>query len=320
MNPLKVALPLGSGDCHWVCTKLKALSRYHGGRPIHAYVYDSPQFVGAEYLDLAPQVARTIPSPDALYALSQDLPENYRSPRWATLEGSAGWRGFDYVLCANGHLECGHPLSTYLPELETEYRYELKISRADRAYARSLAGKNPVLLYPSGVGPNYGFHRDSWTAAHWAEVIGRLNALGIVPVLVGADSEADRTYRTLVIAAARRLGVECTDLVGQTTLAQVFAVIEKARAWCGLNSGLGIVAAMRKTPTVMLWGDARYPIPGTPAEIMHPNMQRSWLNEDQLETYRTLSYGSPELCPEAVVEKMVEVMRAPVKARKLVPA
>lgn len=320
MKPLRVSLPLGIGDCHWVCTKLAGLSELHGNRPIHAYVNKLPYKNGSVgFLEIVPQVAKAIESSEALYALNVDLPENYRSHRWSTLDGCADWKGFDYVFCANGHLECGKPLSTFLPELETEYSYPLRISRADRAYARSLTGANPVVLYPSGIGPNRGFHRNTWTTIHWASVVARLNARGIVPVLVGADSPDDRDYRDEVMRVVHMAEAECVDLVGQTTIPQVLALIERARVWCGLNSGLGIIAAMRKIPTVMLWADSRYPMPGTPAELMHPNMQRSWLLGDQLETYRTLSYGSPELTPENVAEKMVEVMRSP-KVRKMVAA
>lgn len=306
-EPLRVALPLGIGDCHWVCTKLRALSALHGGRPIHAHVNRSPDHASVGFLKLCPQVAEAIESDVAIYHMNEDLGEHYKSERWSSLEGSAGWRGFDYVLQPNGHLESGKSLASWMPELATEFSYQLNIPEADRAYARALAPAGSVLLYPSGTGANRGFHRNTWTVRHWTQVIERLNREGVVPVLVGAASKDDVAYQKLLVAAARR--TEFVDTIAKTNIPQVLAMIEDASVWCGLNSGLGIVSAMRYTPTLMLWADARFPIRGSATYTMHPDMQRSWLCEDQLGRYRTLSYGSRELTPRSVVETILAIRR-----------
>lgn len=308
LEPLRVALPLGIGDTMWVCMKLRALSKMHGGRPIHAYVNKSPDHASVGFLKLCPQIAEAIESDLAIYHLHEDLDENYKSEKWSDLERCAGWRGFDYVLIANGHLESGKPLSTWLPELETEYSFPLIIPDEDRAYARALAPEGSVLLYPSGVGANRGFHRNTWKVQDWAAVIGLLNQHGIVPVLVGAKSKSDVAYQRELVRACRR--TTFVDTIAQTNIPQVLAMIEDAGVWCGLNSGLGIVSAMRQTPTLMLWADSRFPIAGASTYTMHPDMQRSWLNEQQLATYRTLSYGSPELRPRKVVETILQIRRA----------
>lgn len=307
LDPLRVCMPMGIGDCHWTCTKLRALSAMHGGRPIHAYVNTGPDHRSVGYLDLVSFVHASFTSERALYLLT-DLPAHYKDARWSTLAGAARWREFDYMLIANGHLESGKPLSSWLPELETEYSYPLDISEGDREYARLLAAPGSVLLYPSGVSANRGFHRNTWSVYDWTEVIERLNAEGIEPILVGAKSENDLAYQQKLLPALK--GTRFDDTIGLTNIPQVLAMIEDAGVWCGLNSGLGIISAMRYTPTVMLWADARYPIRGSSTYTMHPAMQRSWLREDQLATYRTLSYGSPALTPQAVVENILDVRRA----------
>jgi hypothetical protein len=306
-DAVNVVMPLGIGDCHWVCTKLRALSAFHGGKPIHAYINKSPDHASVGYLQLVPFIEKATQTEAALYHVHEELDEPYKSAKWSTLKGSAGWNGFDYILVPNGHLESGKPLSTWMPELATEFSYDLAIPQAERDYARSLAAPGSVLLYPSGTGANLGFHRNTWTTKHWAEVIERLNAEGIVPVLVGAKSKADLAYQRFLKRACSH--VEYVDTIGLTNIPQVLAMIEDAAVWCGLNSGLGIVSAMRYTPTLMLWADARYPIRHSSTYTMHPNMQRSWLSPDQLETYRTLSYGSPDLTPETVVRTIMEIRR-----------
>jgi len=306
-EPLHVALPLGIGDCHWVCTKLRALSARHGGREVWAHVNRSPWHASVGYLDLVPAVARAVEDTGAPWNLGRDLAPSHRDPRWSELDGCRGWKGFDYVLVANGHLESGGSLESWLPDLETDFSYPLLIPEAARARTRDLAPAGGVLVYLSGTMPNRGFHNDTWTAEMWVQVVELLNAAGVVPTLVGAPTPDDLAYRDGF--AARALGrARFVDRVGQTSIPEICALIEQAGAWVGLNSGLGIVAAMRGVPTVMLWSDSNYPIAGA-AEPLHTAMSHSWLRLEQLARYRTLSLGSPGLVPTRVAACTLEVLR-----------
>lgn len=311
-EPLKVALPLGIGDVHWAATKFRALSEHHGGRPIHAYINKSRNHATIGYLEILPTVAKAELSERAPFAISKELPPHHRFPRWSSLKGSAGWQGFDYVLVANGHLERGLLLDTYLPELgpdSTDWSYSLNISSEDRLRAEHLVGsdRKPVLLYLSGMGPNVGFHNHKWRVEDWVAVVVLLNAAGIVPMLVGADTKDDLEYMQWFVRVAG--GSHFRNAVGQTTIPQYCALIEQAACWVGLNSGGGIVSAMRGTPTVMLWSDSKFPIIGCEENALHTNMKTSWLHQSQLSVYRALSLGAPDLTPRNLVAATLEVMR-----------
>ena len=305
-SELRVALPLGVGDVHWVCQKLSGL-REAAGRPIRAFVNVSRWHDSVEYLKLVPFVDQADRSEDAPFMLVDELPPHHGDARWSTLEGCRGWRGFDYVLQANGHLERGDRIETWLPELPTMYSYPLNIPEEERQKARVLVPDRATLLYFSGIGPNLGFHGCRFTPAHWTEIIGRLNSEGIVPTIVGAPTIQDREYRSTVLEVVDRAGFEVHDVVGKTTLPMICDIIQRASVWMGLNCGLGIVSAMQGTPTVMFWGDSRFRL--TPLTL-HTNMRRSWLHESQLETYRTLSYGDPEFTPALAVQYLKEVYRS----------
>jgi ADP-heptose:LPS heptosyltransferase len=293
-----------------VATKLKALGALTG-RPIHAYVNESPDHHSVQFLQLLPQVAEARMSKAAVYDIHREMMGGPRNHRWSSLAGCRSWkREFDYLLVANGHLESGQPLATWLPELETEYQYALKIPETAREYARQVVSQLPgmrrmVLLYPSGVAANLGFHRNTWTQEHWVEVVLLLNAGGIKPVFVGANSTNDLNYWRPLKALLAEGRLRFVDTVGQTDVARDRALIELADGWMGLNSGGGIVSAMRGTPTVMFWADTTYPIKG--AVGLTPLMQRSWLTEKQCETYRTLSYGSSHLTPSAAIAALEEI-------------
>ena len=285
----------------------RALSARHGDRPDPGHVNRSPWHASVGYLELVPAVARAVEDARAPRDIGRELPPSHRDPRWSDLDGCRGWNGFDYVLVANGHLENGAPLASWLPELDTDFCYPLRIPDAARARARSLAPPGGVLVYLSGVMPNRGFHNDTWTVEMWVQVVQLLNSAGVVPTLVGAAAPDDRTYRD--VFAARAGGhARYVDRVGQTSIAEVCALLEDAGAWVGLNSGLGIVSAMRGVPTVMLWSDSEHPIAGA-VEPLHTAMRRSWLQPVQCRRYRTLSFGSPELTPTRVVARTLEVLR-----------
>lgn len=316
LDPIRVALPLGIGDAMWSCMKLEALSEYHGGRPVHAFINSSPNHATVGYLKIVPFIALAEHAVSAPNAIAQQLPPHHRFPRWSTLKGSADWNGYDYVLVANGHLERGQHISTYLPELNaalgrdaTDYSYEHRIDQADRDYAASF-GRKPVLLYMSGVGPNQGFHNGTWRVEDWADTAHLLLAEGLTPVTVGANTADDKAQRDLV---ARKMGAawdRVVDTVAITNIPQYVAMIEDAAVWIGLNSGGGIVASMRRTPTVMFWSDSAERVYGVhPDNVLNTKMKTGYLAPWQLETYRTLSFGSAELTPRNAVARALEVMR-----------
>jgi ADP-heptose:LPS heptosyltransferase len=257
---------------------------------------------------MVPFIDQAIQSSEAPYDVWQDMPPNHRDPKWSTLDACRGWRGLDYVLVANGHLERGERIETFLPEIPTDFTYPLNIPDTAREKARLWTGS--VLLYLSGEGPNWGFHRNTWSVDNWVQVIYELNKQGITPVLVGANTTDDLRYRDQVKAAA--WSAKYADLVGTTSIPEYVALIEAASCWIGLNSGGGIVSAMLGTPTVMMWSDSRYPHVPDPSNYtvpLHENMRTSWLAPEQLKTYRTLSYGSPQLTPENVIQAALEVAR-----------
>jgi hypothetical protein len=304
-------MALGVGDTAWACTKLRALSELHDGRPIWAYVNRSQNHATVGFLELVQALARAGYSDRAPYNIWGQLPPNHRDPRWSTLDGCRGWEDFDYVLVPNGHLERGESLETWLPELRTEFDIPLNIPAAALETAELLAGERPVLVYPSGIGPNAGFHLNTWRVEDWQTTIRLLvQALHRPVTLVGANTPDDLGYRDLLLADGT-LTDHVVDLVGQTSLAEYCAVIESAAVWVGLNSGGGIVSAMRHVPTVMLWSDSASPVPGVhPNNVLHTNMKTSFLAPWQLDSYRTLSFGSADLTAQNVVDKVLQVIRS----------
>jgi hypothetical protein len=310
-QPLRVSLPLGIGDCHWACQKLRALGELEG-RPVHAYVNESPSHASVGFLELVPFIQKAICSPLSVYDVWNEMPPNHRDPRWSDRATARNWGSFDYVVVANGHLERGERIETFFPDVGTDYTYDLNIKDEDRQYVRNRWGVDRTLLYLSGAGPNWGFHRNWWKPEHWVEVVSMINGQGEIPLLVGANTFDDCRYFEIVEEKLKAAGVKYDSAISFTTIPQYCALIQDASAWVGLNSGGGIVSAMQHTPTIMFWSDSNYPgvsDPGNKTVPLHTNMRTSWLNDAQLKTYRTLSYGDPDFTPRRVVELLREIAR-----------
>lgn len=310
-QPLRVSLPLGIGDCHWACQKLRALGELEG-RPVHAYVNESISHASVGYLELVPFIEKAICSPLSVYDVWTEMPPNHRSPIWSERANARNWGSFDYVVVANGHLERGERIETFFPDVATDYTYDLQIKDADIDYVRDTWGKLRVLLYLSGRGPNWGFHRNSWKPEDWTTLIEYLNERGFRPLLVGANTVDDLSYEHEVVSNPRMADLSFDSSVGKTNIPQYCQLIKDAAIWIGLNSGGGIVSAMQGTPTLMFWSDSDYPKAPDPTNKtvpLHTNMRTSWLHESQLSTYRTLSYGSPDLTPERAFDLAMEINR-----------
>jgi hypothetical protein len=308
-TPLTVALPLGIGDCYWAAQKLRALKALHGERPLYCFLNESTSHATTPLLGMMSFVDRAEYHPVAPGNLWKDI-ENHRAPKWSDLESCRGWKGFDYLVCPNGHLERGERIETFFPELATEYEIPLTFPEGTLEWLDGSVGRGRVLLYLSGKGPNAGFHANTWTVEHWTAVVRLLNTEGIEPVFVGAPTKDDLGYGKWVTSRCLREGLSFTDGIGCTTIPQYIALMQHASVWAGLNSGGGIVSASMRTPTVMLWSDLAHKIEGVHERVyLHSNMQRAWLNNEQQRDYRTLSYGAPGTTPERLVALMLEVKR-----------
>lgn len=306
-KPLRVAIPPGIGDSHWALQKIRGLSKHHGGRLVDVYVGADVFHNTVHYVNLVPFVNSSFEDRARLSNITATLRPHYLDEKWSTLAGCRNWKKFDYLLHPNGHLENGHRIETFMPEIETDFTYELKIGKEVFDLVGSKIGRGRILLFLGGVEPNNSFHGGWWKVSDWAKVIELLNSRGLEPAIIGGNNGSDSRYMAMVEKEGKGRGIQFTNLIGMTNHAEVCALIKMASCWCGLNSGTGIVSAMQGTPTVMLWSDSDFKIPGVNF-YLHPNMKTSWLADWQLEKYRTVSYGDPRTTPEKVVDLILEVL------------
>lgn len=116
---------------------------------------------------------------------------------------------------------------------------------ADLVIARESLANGYAVLCPFTTRP-----QKHWFEDRWAHLAQRLRAeLGLIPVLLGGPSDGDAARR-IVAAADEHL----INLVGQTSLTEAAALIDRAALLIGVDTGLSHMGIACETPSVLLFG------------------------------------------------------------------
>ena len=168
---------------------------------------------------------------------------------------------------ANYHLELGHRLEEWLPDLPTDFHYPLFVKPETSKKAVSLLAdlKHPI------VGISCASYRGSeawktWGRAEWVDLLLRIQAEGWQPLLLGGFWD-DLTYTV-------GCELDLPDLVGKTDVETAVAILDLLDGYIGFSSGLGVVRTVLDRSALMLW----------PAH--QKELSDSWAPPDMLESRR----------------------------------
>lgn len=102
------------------------------------------------------------------------------------------------------------------------------------------------------LAPGANWRRKIWPAERFAAVTTRVRGEFDAVVLLGDGRDAP-----IGAAVAREAALPCVDLCGQTSLRVAAAVLRRAKAFLGNDSGLGHLASAVKTPSLTLFGPGK---------------------------------------------------------------
>lgn len=243
---LKIWVPDGIGDIHWIFLKLQSLVKKCGAEGVDLYIRDlSPVRPrrSEEFVRMNPLVRN-------VYFVQRllDLP----------LEGVlVEDSGFDYVLDPTRWLTSGRELIDWIPVLTTNFEYPFNYDK-------------PGSIYPDRVVLSFGNESSEqawgsdWSVADWAYLVRVLSQKFSVWV-VGLD--CDLAYSKKVAEA----GCVFMSQIGETSFKEALDLITTSKLFVGSISGLIMVSAFLNHPTVSIW-------PGASASQPLPSKMRfSWI-------------------------------------------
>ena len=191
---------------------------------------------------------------------------------------------------ANTWLNAGNRIEDWLPDVDTNFHFEMNLPR------RSLF-QDRVVLYTSSVATNSAWH--GWDPGEWVQLIQMIHETNpeLKFLFVGASWDTDLTnltYSSLQLVSPHI--AKNADIMLSLPLREVLACIRDARLLIGFPSGLPILSHFLATPTFMFY----------PA---HLDKLRYAFHNPLLESiYKTAVYESPESDVENVYEAIKEFL------------
>jgi hypothetical protein len=239
-----VGLPSGIGDISWAYSKLC------NAGPLDYHIADGWPYRSREYMSFLPMVKSVEYSPDFSY---QDIIHFESIHGW--LDRGVTWasiakNGYGRVLIEpNQHLECGRPLSGWLPDLPVDYHYEVNIPIEYDVKAANLLEPYPRPIVAISCASYRGSEAwKTWGSDKWDDFLSRLKSemSGGTILLVGG-------FWDDLTASLESEGYPC--LVGKTHIGTMLSILKNVELYLGFSSGLGVMRTVFKKNAFMLWPD-----------------------------------------------------------------
>ena len=250
-------VPSGIGDVSWAYSKLMHLGKQN------YQVADGWPHRTVPYLQLLDHVDQATYGPFNFGDIvrMEGVHGYHPSPRWDQVPQSHGIIHIE----PNRHLEMGRRLEDWLPDLPTEFHYNINVPAED-----ALKARNKLVGHPKPwTGISAASYRGSeawktWAYADWSPFLKAWHAeVGGTIFLIGGfwddltDSLADDGW---------------TSLVGKTSVASVVETLKMLDFYIGFSSGLGVIRTVLKKNAFMLWPD------------FQAELSTSWAPPEMLET------------------------------------
>jgi hypothetical protein len=271
----------GIGDNIWLLMKL-----VNSGEKFNFNLPDGKPQRGKQIFDLLPSVATST----KYVKMKTDLVERsniqQKKKKWAEIKADT------FYLSSNKHLEAGHRIENFLPDLPTSFRIDWDTEQFHHRAMQIIADCFPweyIGLYGSSYSTTraWGF----WDEHKWLELAKLVYAYspGSKFVIIGAEWDLD-LGRNLVKLLEKE-GIPYINTIGEP-LGVVIEIMKKLKYFFSFPSGLGILAPTVACPVTMF-----YP--------KHLNlMMNAWASEEDIDSGQ---YKGCQFCePAAIFDWVVE--------------
>lgn len=295
MHEVSIGVPPGIGDTHWIILKMESFKERQAIDCLKFVIWE-PYHYTSEFLRLIPFIDKIEKKPKP-NQFSFSLAGGTGQPVFKNQQG------LDYLMEFGSRLEAGVKLDDVLPEYETNWNYEIKLSSASCDFALGIkqkAGGKLYLAYASSCGANKNWARDDWTPTDWIDLLKRIHEeTGCKIVLIGATF--DRDYASLLMKepGAKEMII---DLVGKTSVEETLSLIRSANLMMSFSCGLALLAAHFGVPLVKFW-----PIKGvSKSGVYRKEFIYSWLPPGFNESgkYMPFIYGEPKTKPATIFKAL----------------
>lgn len=254
---ITILVPPGIGDSYWSIVKMEGMMKEKGiALPSVSVVCPRSKKHNGHmrafpFLEMFPFVHASWDVVDNQDAAHKTIWREAYSQEGRTLFKNV--LGNDYFLSYNGHLRVGKELADIDPKWECNWFPPMFVSldqTSFQTYAQARFGKY-IVFYFIFQG-TYCYWTSQFSLDKVAKsVVSICEETGCVPVFVGGKWDAADNSLSQVM----RNVPNAINLVGKTSLQQVFGLIKGAQMVVGYPSGLTIMSAALKQKTMVIWND-----------------------------------------------------------------
>jgi hypothetical protein len=308
---MKILIPQGIGDSIWALTKVQDLARRHKADVIDIVTntnnidprenramefilgFDFVNSVGVKKVNIMQPPWTSVTDDDGCFRYIEDGP--YSVP------------GIDYTLMPNRPMEHGVRLEDWLPMYKTNWNVMEHFQFTSSALKRSQITKDAfgdfcIFFLGSKTGNTTDGHNrgEIWRPEDWFALGDYIqHNLGLHIIVVGADY--DKSYFDEKFAG------RCSwlNLIGSTSINELFAIVAMSRFVVSYQSGVGIVAEYLGIPTAIFWRQKGDSISSTFYASFDEKMNGAWSPPSMIESHKhmALYYGRHDVayvCNEIV--------------------
>lgn len=314
---MKFLIPQGIGDSIWALTKVQSIAEQHGEKTIDIVMntsgmnsreqraldfvlgFDFVNSAGMKQVNIM-QLPYNIPTDDCGYF--RYIPD-----------GPSSVVGIDWTLMPNSAMERGIRLENWLPEYKTNWRIMDHFQFVPSSLIRSKTIKKTfgdfcIFFLGSKEGNmTDGHNRGSiWKPEDWV-TLGEFIQHSLELNIIAVGAEYDKSYFEELV-----LGNGSTshwiNLIGKTSINEVYALIRDARFVVSYQSGIGIVAEYLGIPTAIFWRQKGDSISSNFYASFDEKMNGAWSPPDMIasEKHMALYYGRHDvkyICDELIRRK-----------------
>jgi hypothetical protein len=261
---MRFLLPQGIGDSVWALHKIQSISTKIGDGRIDVLLSGGGHQIETRALDFVRRFSFVDSAEMRPYSVHPKVavsPEgyyNYIEDGMYNFPDKTGWK-MERVcaLMPNGPLERGIRLENWLPQYEINWDIwkDFIIDELDHL-TTSLIPRDYAVFY---LGPLTGNTTDGhnrgplWKPEDWINLGRRVHdEFGLRIVAVGAPYDV-AYFQNLVGPQLNGDSPYWTNLIGQTSIGQLYSITQNARFVVSYQSGVGIVSAYLGTPTAIWW-------------------------------------------------------------------
>lgn len=256
---MRILLIPGIGDIHWVMLKMESwIKRNCQGQKPEIWIWNFDKRPRSH------EFVERIPFVKFGGYLNRDIDLDRRRFHQSYIQGTISeiykFHGFDCYICVNGELRIGNQMPRILPKYQINWDYKINLEGCEPTI------KDPYIIF---------YFSDHGMFTQWVKELPQKR--------INEFLKEIKNYRLILTGSSWDKPFndklkDAENMCGETTLPQLFSLIQGASAFVGWCGGNTIISQHLNTPTLMMW-----------SKYFNKKFQTNWVKPEKIgKIYRPL--------------------------------